>query len=79
MKLVRVRPCDGQCCIDQPSFPVDGACKYFEGGKCKAMRDISVLDGDEVDRFLLRCKGYPQFLKAGRDTMNCCLRWVDGD
>lgn len=79
MRLVQVRECDGQCCIDQPQFPVDGVCKFFADGKCRAMTDMTLLNGDDVDHFLLVCRRYPQFLRAGRDTENCCWRWIDGD
>lgn len=81
MRLAQTRQCDGQCCIDQPQFPDEtGKCKFFEkgpGGYCKVFRDITLLEGGEVDKWLVTCKGYPQNLRAGRGTWNCCLQWRD--
>lgn len=88
MRLERVRPCDGQCCIDQPQFPEfeGGPCRYFDEGKCRAMANLTALEPDHAEQFIRVCRFYPQAIFkhaiyerrgcAGRGTLNCCLQWV---
>lgn len=83
MRLVRTRPCDGDCCREVPIFPENGKCKYFSeerlpsGGHCRVMNDMTVLQDDEVDKFIGSCKRFPQLYRAGRGTGKCCLQWID--
>lgn len=80
MKLVQTRKCDGQCCIDQPQFPVNGRCRYLTSENlCELHMDITKCPGEDVDHFLKICKRYPQFTRPGRGLLNCCWKWVDGD
>lgn len=92
LSLVQVRECDGECCKESPRFPnLDHSdCIYHSSGDlvkgCKLMQGIEkVPDGQcpvlkrltAQEAFDKTCDNWPHNTKPGKDTGDCCWRWVD--
>ena len=89
MKLVRTRPCNGQCCRDSPRFPnASGSdCLFHLNGGCDLMRgepvpnEASVIfpDRSAASVFKETCMDWPHNTKEPRlgKTGGCCWQWVN--
>jgi hypothetical protein len=77
-RLVRVRPCDGECCAESPRFPnVDKSdCIYHDDKGCQLQRDLKLIPEGSEDLVISTCLQWPHFWPAGRGTAGCCWQWV---
>jgi len=92
MKLIRVRKCDGACCVKWPRFPnADYSdCIFHVDNGCDIKRGVSEIPEGmspirptltAIEEFNDSCIGWPQNCPPHKQTARnngcCCLQWVE--